>query len=815
MKEMNNMADGQKNTRRLPLLALRGLTVFPNMVLYFDVGRDKSISALEQAMMQDQNILLVSQKNAKIDDPEIDDIYRVGTIANIKQLLKLPGDTVRVLAEGLKRGKIIEYTKYDPYFEVEIEEELFEYTDKERLQQEALMRSILDIFEDYIKLSNKVAPELLLSIHTVDEPGQLADIVASNVLVKTEDKQSILNALDPVERLEKLYGMLTKEVQILEIEDKIDKRVKKQVDRVQKEYYLREKLKAIQKELGEYDIISSEIDEYIEKIESLDLPDEAYKKALKEVDRLSKMPSTSAEGSVIRTYLDWILELPWNRETQDNADLKMAAKILDEDHYGLEEVKERIIEYLAVKQLTNNMKGPILCFVGPPGVGKTSIAKSIARALDREFVRMSLGGVRDEAEIRGHRRTYVGAIPGRIISGMKQAGTKNPVFLLDEIDKMSSDFRGDPASALLEVLDGEQNFAFRDHYLDLPFDLSKVMFLTTANTVDTIPGPLLDRMEVIRIAGYTDGEKLNIAIKYLIPKQLKEHGLEEGSILISDDTILNIINYYTRESGVRNLEREIAKICRKAAKRIIETGQSHVRISARNLDKYLGMPKYRYDKVDKRDQVGVVTGLAWTVVGGDTLSVEAVPMHGTGKLTLTGKLGDVMKESANAGFSYIRSKAKEFGIDPNFYENTDIHVHVPEGAIPKDGPSAGITITTAIISALTEIPVKNNVAMTGEITLRGRVLPIGGLKEKMLAAHRAGVEKVIIPAENIKDIEEIPDNVRREIDIITVEHIDEVLGHALLNTPKSKRKTSEKMDREMGRISIPVEKSYQMEEVIT
>lgn len=807
------MADRVRDIKELPLLALRGLTVFPNMVLYFDVGRYKSISAIEEAMELEQKIILVSQKDAKIDDPSIEDIYKVGTIAHIKQILKLPGETVRVLAEGIKRGRIIEYTQYEPYFKVKVEEESFDYSEEEILKQEALMRSILDIFDDYIKLSNKVSPELIISVQDVDEPGNLADIIAANILVKTEDKQSILNELNPVKRLEKLYGMLSKEIQILEIENEINKKIKKQLDNMQKEYYLREQLKAIKEELGEYDSAVNEIDEYREKIEESNLPEEVYDRVTKELNRLSLMSPMSAEAGVIRNYIDCILELPWNEETKDNDDLKRAAKILDEDHYGLDDVKERIIEYLAVKQLTDDMRGPILCFVGPPGVGKTSIARSIARALDRKFVRMSLGGVRDEAEIRGHRRTYVGAIPGRIISGIREAGTKNPVFLLDEIDKMGSDFRGDPTSALLEVLDREQNFEYRDHYIDLPFDLSKVLFITTANTIDTIPKPLLDRIEVIRIAGYTEEEKLNIATKYLIPKQLKEHGLKERSILISDNTILHIIKYYTREAGVRNLEREIAKLCRKAARRIIETGQTSVRISTNNLDKYLGIPRYQYNKIEKRAQIGVVTGLAWTAVGGEVLSVEAIAMPGVGKLNLTGKLGAVMKESANAGLSYIRSKAKEFGIDPHFYKNTDIHVHVPEGAIPKDGPSAGITMATAMLSALSQIPVKNNIAMTGEITLSGRVLPIGGLKEKALAAHRAGIERLIIPLENKKDIEEIPINIRKKLDILLVEHMDDVLKYSLVSMPKPRREMAEKDT--INRINISAENSYQMEDVIT
>lgn len=773
------------NLRRIPCLPLRGLAVFPYMVLHFDVGREKSIAALEKAMIEDQELFLVTQKDAKDDDPGFDDIYHVGTVSKVKQLLKLPGDTIRVLVEGIRRGRIVELISEEPYFEVDIEEEE-DIQDDEivTLEQEALMRSLLDVFEDYVKLGSKVSPETLISVNSVENPGQLADIIAANILVKMEDKQNILEAFDIQERLEKLYDILVKEIQILEVERRINQRVKKQVDKLQREYYLREQLKAIQKELGERDGVTDEIEEYQRKIEEAELPKEAYDKAMKELDRLSKMPPGSAEVGVIRTYLDWIVELPWNVETEDNLDLKNAARILDEDHYGLSKVKERVLEYLAVHQLTRHMKGPILCFVGPPGVGKTSIARSIARALNRKFVRMSLGGVRDEAEIRGHRRTYVGAIPGRIISYMKQAGSKNPVFLFDEIDKMSSDFRGDPASALLEVLDAEQNYAFRDHYLELPFDLSKVMFLTTANTLDTIPRPLLDRMEVIQIPGYTEEEKLNIASRYLIPKQIKQHGLKEGSIIIPERAIRDIINNYTREAGVRNLERQIASICRKAARRILETKQERVRITSANLKKYLGVPIYWYDKAEKQARVGIATGLAWTAAGGDTLSIEVATMPGTGKLVLTGQLGDVMKESAQAGFSYIRSKARDFGIDQNFYNDMDIHVHVPEGAIPKDGPSAGITMTTAIISALTDIPVHSQVAMTGEITLRGRILPVGGLKEKVLAAHRAGISKVLVPAENEKDLTDIPDNIKRKVRIILVDYMEQVLEHALVEPLK-------------------------------
>lgn len=770
-----------EDIKRLPLLPLRGLTIFPYMVLHFDVGRPKSIAALEAAMVNDQEIFLSSQIDSKIDEPNQNEIYEVGTIAKIKQMLKLPGDTIRVLVEGLERGKILDYVKDEPYYEVDFMTPIkYNYRDME-LEMEAVARSVLSVFEKFVKLSSKVSPEILLTVTSLDDYDRLADIIAANTLVKTEDKQRVLEAFDPVDRLENLYEILTREIEILEIENKINLRVRRQIDKVQREYYLREQIKAIQKELGESDGISEEVKEYQEKIEKANLPEEALEKANKELDRLARMGQGSAEGSVIRTYLDWITDLPWDIQTDDNLDLKNAAKILDEDHYGLTKVKERVIEYLAVRQMTKSMKGPILCFVGPPGVGKTSIAKSIARSLDRKFIQMSVGGVRDEAEIRGHRRTYVGAIPGRVISSIKHAGTKNPVFLLDEIDKMSSDFRGDPASALLEVLDPEQNNAFRDHYLELAFDLSNVMFLTTANNLDTIPRPLLDRMETIHISGYTEEEKLNIATKYLIPKQLKEHGISKNSIRITENTIRNIINYYTRESGVRELERQIAAICRKVARRLIDDKVKSVRITENNLEKYLGIPKYRYDKVEKNDEVGIVTGLAWTPVGGDTLSIEVVPMAGKGKLVLTGQLGDVMKESARAGFSYIRSRSKEFGLEDDFHEQTDIHIHIPEGAIPKDGPSAGITMTTAVVSALLGVKVKSNLAMTGEITLRGRVLPVGGIKEKILAAHRAGITNILIPKENERDLIDIPDNIKRNLTIRAVETMDEVLEYALVD----------------------------------
>lgn len=785
------MGENKKNpTRVLPLLPLRGISVFPYMMLHFDVGRDKSINALEESMVKDQLIFLVSQKDASTDDPTPQDFYHVGTVTKIKQLLKLPGDTIRVLVEGLARGKIVKVLKEDDFLEVEIEEMEDRKTEEKNNETEALMRSVLNFFEQYIKLTNRVTMETLVTVSNIEEPGRFADVVASNLRLKISKKQAILEAFDPVERLGRLHSILAKELDILKIEKKISLRVKRQIDKVQKEYYLKEQLKAIQKELGEGDGISGEVDEYKRRIKKAGLPKEVKEKALKETERLLKVAPGSAEMGVIRGYIDWILDLPWNKETEDNMDLKHANEILDEDHYGLKKVKERILEYLAIRQLAKGMKGPILCLVGPPGVGKTSIGRSIARALDKNFVRMSLGGVRDEAEIRGHRRTYVGAIPGRIIYSMKQAGSKNPVFLLDEIDKMSHDFRGDPASAMLEVLDAEQNHVFRDHYLEVPFDLSKIMFITTANTTGTIPRPLLDRMEVIYISGYTEEEKLNIGIKYLLPKQLKEHGLTRDNVSISDDTIRDIINYYTREAGVRNLERRIADICRKVARQVVEDEKTRVKITRKNLNKYLGIRKYRYERIKDNHEIGIVNGLAWTPVGGDTLSIEVTVMSGEGKLVLTGQMGDVMKESARAGMSYIRSKIEELEIDPQFHEKRDIHIHIPEGAIPKDGPSAGISMATAVISALSKKLVRKDVAMTGEITLRGRILPIGGVKEKVLAARRAGISKVLLPVANKKDLEEIPANVKRKMEFVLVEQMDEVLEHALVKGEENENKES-------------------------
>lgn len=767
-----------KKTRELPLLPLRGILVFPYMVIHLDVGREKSVKAIEEAMIEERTIFLATQKEAATDEPTDDDIYEIGTVAEVKQLLKLPGGTIRVLVEGLSRGKIIKYLTDEPFFRVEIEE--YAEVDKKNAEVEALMRSLVYQFEQYVKMSKKIPPETVVTIINLEDPGRLADIIASHLTLKVEDKQAVLEAVDVKQRLEKLCEIVAKEMEIVELERKINIRVRKQMEKTQKEYYLREQIKAIQKELGEKDERVAEGEEYREKIAAAKLPKEVGEKAIKEVERLEKMPPMAAESGVIRNYLDWILALPWNKQTKDRLDINKAEDILNEDHYGLEKVKERILEYLAVRKLAKKMKGPILCLVGPPGVGKTSLVKSIARSLERKYIRMSLGGVRDEAEIRGHRRTYVGAMPGRILQGIRQVGSRNPVFCLDEIDKMSMDFRGDPSAALLEVLDPEQNNTFSDHYLEAHFDLSHVMFITTANTLHNIPRPLLDRMEVIHLSGYTEEEKLQIAQQYLVPKQIKEHGLKPEQLQISENTIRKVIREYTREAGVRNLERQVASICRKATKDIVSGKTDNVKATVQNLESFLGIPRFRYGMAEANDEVGLVTGLAWTEVGGEILAIEVTLMKGKGNLTLTGKLGEVMRESAQAAFSYIRSKVEELGIDPDFNQKYDIHVHVPEGAIPKDGPSAGISMATAMVSALTNRKVHREVAMTGEITLRGRVLPIGGLKEKALAAHRAGITKVIVPMENKKDIEDIPATVKKKLKFVFVEHVDEVLNEALV-----------------------------------
>ncbi len=762
----------------LPLLPLRGLTVFPFMTLYFDVGRQKSIKALEEAMINDQLIFLVAQKDASSDAPDMNDIYSIGTVSKVKQLLKLQGDTIRVLVEGISRAEIKNVVQEDPFFIVEVSEpEVDEKFDESEI--EALKRRLVSMFEGYVKLSGKVSPDTALTVGDIDNINQISDIIANNIPLKLEQKQEILSEFHPLRRVEKLLKILFQETEILEIEKDINAKVRKQIDKVQKEYYLREQMKVIQTELGDKEGVTGEVEEYKSRIEDARFPEDVEKKVLKELDRLLKTPQGSAEGSVIRTYLDWIFDLPWSKSTDEIIDLEYAEKVLEQDHYGLNKVKERIIEYLAVQKLKNSLKGPILCLVGPPGVGKTSIAKSIAKALNRNYVRISLGGVKDESEIRGHRRTYVGSMPGRIINALKQAGSNNPLILLDEIDKMSSDFRGDPASAMLEVLDSEQNFSFRDHYLELPFNLSNVLFLTTANSLDTVPRPLLDRMEVLELSSYTEEDKANIAMKYLLPKQIELHGLTSKNIKIDEETIRDVINFYTREAGVRNLEREVGSICRKVAKTIVSENKRTITVSRNNLEKFLGIKKFRVDYANENDEIGIATGLAWTSVGGVTLSIEVNIMPGNGKLELTGHLGDVMKESAKAAISFIRSVCKEIKISEDFYEKNDIHIHVPEGATPKDGPSAGITLATAMASALSGVPVDRTVAMTGEITLRGRVLPIGGLKEKVLAAHRAGIKTVIIPIDNKKDIDEIPENVRKSMKFICASDMKTVLKNAL------------------------------------
>ncbi len=772
----------------LPALPLRGITVFPHMTVHFDVGRSKSVRAIGEAMRNHQLVFLVTQTDASTEDPDENGVYKVGTIAMIRQILRLPGDALRVLVEGISRAEIANFTQTDPYFEAEVCEKVFISDKQNKAEAKALMRKTISVFEEYVNLNQKINPDLFSKVLEIQEISELSDIIAANITIPAEDKQVILSEFDSKVRLEKLIGCLSKEIEILNLEKDISLKVKQQIDKMQKEYYLKEQIKAIQNELGDKDGVAGEIAEYREKFNELGLPEEVATKVEKELDRLQKMQSGSAEGSVIRNYLDCIAELPWNKKTEDFIDLKKAKEVLDHDHYGLEKVKDRIIEYLAVKKMTNSLNGPILCLYGPPGVGKTSIAKSIAKAVNRNYVRLSLGGVRDEAEIRGHRKTYVGAMPGRIITAMKQAGSKNPLILLDEIDKMSSDFKGDPASAMLEVLDAEQNFAFRDHFLEVPFDLSDVMFIMTANSLDTIPRPLLDRMEIITLSSYTGEEKLNIATKYLIPKEIEKHGLKKNAISINNSVVKEIIDGYTREAGVRTLEREIATICRRVAREILENGVDRVTITNKNLEDYLGPVKVMHDKANKKNEVGIVTGLAWTAVGGEILNIEVNTMPGNGNLELTGQLGDVMKESARAGFSYIRSIADRLDIPKDFYKTMDIHIHIPEGATPKDGPSAGITMTTAVISALTGVEVKHDVAMTGEITLRGRVLPIGGLKEKVFAAFRAGIKTIIIPEDNVKDLDEIPDNIRNKIKFVPASSMETVLNTALVKKVVSEKR---------------------------
>lgn len=764
--------------KRLPLMALRGMLVYPSMVVHLDVGREQSVAALQEAMLKNQEIFLSAQKETDMDEPGEEDIYSVGTVAKITQMIKLPNDTFRILVEGLQRARIIRYTKQDDFFEVAYE--LLEEEHGEQHEEEAHARALLQQFEQYVSVSRKVNKDTLASVADIAEPSRMADTIAMHLPLKLKEKQEILEISNTIERMEKMVEFISDEKKVLEIEKKISKRVKASMEKTQKEYYLREQLKAIQKELGEGEGKTGEVEELRDKIEASDMPDRIREVALKELNRYERIPQSSAESSVIRTYLDWLLDLPWTEKTQDTIDLKHAEEILNKEHYGLEKVKERILEYLAVQKLTQSIRGPILCLVGPPGVGKTSLARSIAKSVNRRFVRISLGGVRDEAEIRGHRRTYIGAMPGRIIQGMKRAKTVNPIFLLDEIDKMSNDFRGDPSSAMLEVLDPEQNRNFSDHYIEETYDLSNVLFIATANYVNNIPGPLLDRMELISLSGYTEVEKLHIAKEHLLPKQLKENGLKKGQLQLRDDALLALIRTYTREAGVRGLERMIATLCRKAARLITSEEKKRVIVSANSLESLLGKPYFRYGQMEEENQVGTATGLAYTSAGGDILPIEVTYYPGKGKLILTGKLGDVMQESAQAAFSYIRSRADELKIDPDFYEKYDIHIHVPEGATPKDGPSAGITIATALVSALTGRAVRREVGMTGEITLRGRVLPIGGLKEKSMSAHRAGITTIIIPEDNERDIDDIPESVRQDLTFIKVKHLDEVLKHALV-----------------------------------
>jgi ATP-dependent Lon protease len=773
------------SNRVVPLLPLRDIIVFPHMVVPLFVGREKSIKALEASMRHEKEILLAAQMKAKTNDPNPDEIFRVGSLSSIIQLLRLPDGTVKVLVEGKQRARIKKFVDTDPFFRVEIDE--LREKPESSAEMEALMRSIHGSFETYVKLNKKIPPEMIMSTASIDEPTRLSDTVAAHLNLKLNDKQALLETESTLERLRKLYELMQAEIEILQIERKIRTRVKKQMERTQKEYYLNEQMQAIQKELGEKDDYKTELAEIEERLKKKKMSKEAMEKAQKELRKLKLMSPMSAEATVVRNYVDWMLSLPWFEYKKEKLDIDEAERILEEDHYGLKKPKERILEFLAVQALVQKIKGPILCFVGPPGVGKTSLARSIARSTGRDFVRLSLGGVRDEAEIRGHRRTYIGALPGKIIQHMKKAGTGNPVFLLDEVDKMSTDFRGDPSAALLEVLDPEQNNSFNDHYLDVDYDLSRVMFITTANTLPGIPLPLQDRMEIIRLPGYTDYEKMNIAKQFLLRKQLAENGLEGIDVTFSDSAFNKIMDQYTREAGVRNMEREIASVCRKVAKKVLKEGKDiKVRVTGKSIPKFLGIPKYRRGQLEEEDRVGLSNGLAWTEVGGELLQTEVIVMPGKGKVTITGKLGEVMQESAQAALSYVRSRAIQFGIDPKFHETKDIHIHVPEGATPKDGPSAGVTMATAMVSALTGIPVRRDVAMTGEITLRGRVLPVGGLKEKIIAAHRAKVSIVLIPEENEKDLKDIPTSIRNSLTFHTVCHADEVLRHALkLDDPES------------------------------
>jgi len=766
------------NTKVIPLLALRGILVFPNMIIHLDVGREKSVSALEKAMVDDNEILLVSQRQANLDDPQPDDMFSVGTVASIKQVLKLPGGTVRVLVEGIHRAKVANFVDREPFFLVEAE--VLEEDETQTPETEAYMRALLHQFERYIKMSKKIPADTLVSVSEIEEPGRLADLVTSHLTLKVDQKQQILEASSASLRLERLTEILTKENEMLEMEKKLGARVRKQMEKNQREYYLREQIKAIQKELGDGDGASDDVEAFREKLAQIKISDDVREKIEKEINRLERTPPASPENVVLRNYLDWVLALPWGKYSRDRLDLKKAENILNQDHYALDKVKQRILEFLAVRKLAKSLRSPIICLIGPPGVGKTSLAKSVARSLQREFVRISLGGVRDEAEIRGHRRTYVGAMPGRIIQGMRQTGTANPVFLMDEIDKMSTDFRGDPSAALLEVLDPEQNVTFSDHYIEVPFDLSKVLFITTANAQHPIPQPLQDRMEIIYISGYTEEEKIEIVRRHVVPKLLKEHGLSKEQLKFSQHAISKVIREYTREAGVRGLERNLARVCRKVAREVVEGRQGLIRITVQNLHQYLGVPRYKQREHELQPAVGIAMGMAWTQVGGEVLNVEATIMPGKGQLILTGKLGEVMKESAKTALSFVRSRSVNLGIKEDYFQNHDIHIHVPEGAIPKDGPSAGITIASALYSAISGKKLRRDISMTGEITLQGRVLPVGGIKEKVLAAHRNGIKTVILPRENEKDSEDIPTNIRRRLKLVWVEEVDSVLSRVVI-----------------------------------
>ena len=777
---MSNVIDEQLIT--IPVLPLRDVVVYPHMVIPLFVGRDKSIQALEYAMEKDKQILLVAQKSAAEDDPSPNDVYTIGTVSSILQLLKLPDGTVKVLVEGNKRARIVHFVANENFFNAQIV--LVDETTGDERESEVLVRSLITQFDQYVKLNKKVPPEILTSLSSIDDPSRLVDTIAAHMSLKIDEKQKILEIEDLRERFEHMMALIESEIDLLQVEKRIRGRVKRQMEKSQREYYLNEQMKAIQKELGEMEDVPNELEELEKKIERAGMSKEAKTKAKAELQKLKMMSPMSAEATVVRNYLDWLVNVPWKKRTKVRHDLALAEEVLEADHYGLEKVKERILEYLAVQTRMKKMKGPILCLVGPPGVGKTSLGQSIARATNRKFIRMALGGVRDEAEIRGHRRTYIGSMPGKIVQNLSKIATRNPLFLLDEIDKMAMDFRGDPASALLEVLDPEQNHTFNDHYLEVDFDLSEVMFVATSNTMN-IPAPLLDRMEVIRLSGYTEDEKVNIAERYLLKKQKKNNGLQDDEIEITQDAIRDIIRYHTREAGVRNLEREISKICRKVVKKILlKSDAGKTTISADDLEDYLGVKRFRFGLADEKDQVGQVTGLAWTEVGGDLLTIETAIMPGKGKHSVTGQLGDVMKESIQAAMTVVRSRSKMLGINPEIFEKNDIHVHVPEGAIPKDGPSAGIGMCTALVSVLTGIPVKADVAMTGEITLRGEVLPIGGLKEKLLAARRGGIKTVLIPEENRRDLKEMPDVITNELDIRPVKWIDEVFAVALQHMPE-------------------------------